>query len=774
MKAYSSLLRIPFYIELILEKGINPDDIHDEVAFREYIWDYIICQKERAKNYQLKFNEIAQTVKKIVFDRAKQNLLGIRSDTVDSHILKILISEGVLIEQGSSVRLKHDIFEDICFEQYFDVKFQECLGNYQLFYKEIEEMGRCVYRRYQIWISNKLFGSQDRAKFLYSLIFTDTIHSDWKKQTEIGIVKSKYCSSFFDEQGLNIQESGQIWDFVNITNLFAFEVQIHFSSIEDPKLDFHPVGNGRLALIQLIHKLGLFKDVKAKTDRAQIVKLYQDYAKQRDIKKDVASLACAMTTYYVDEMLNNCQGDNYYHLSQDLRPYLTTIYQMPTAAENWLIVFLKQLSDFYTSSDRSRKRVAEDIIQWTMKNACPQLVSTFPKELCALFEVYWTHIDDSSRLFHQDHLNDEQQYGLNEQAENYSYEFRTVESNPFLWNLFSTKFFEGFDWAISFINHSILVFMESYPQDVTEIQLYFIESKQTRTYWGNPNMWLAGIEEYRIPTLIGDIIYLLKNSAIKNIAAFLNQDGLGISLANWVKEKLYTQANNIALLTIIESIGMHFQKELPGYALDLATSIPLIYWDIQRYADLNKDPTRALLEKQVLLTVGIPNLKSRYEKDPTCNCTLQEYVFSAQFHSNEILKQNCRRMLDYLYSRADDEKLDANGYLQIQKMDAKGAEVEAISDNMFAIKPHIHGKAAEYVEQKKQSAPNDEALSNKIQIYIERASKGEAKTADALMLIDTVIETMECSFLGIQYENLLIHLVAIVMKDDGLDEDKRS
>lgn len=86
MKAYSSLLRIPFYIELILEKNINPDDIQDEVALREYIWDYIICQREGAKKYQLKFNEIAQTVKRIVFDRAKQSLLGIRSDTVDSHI----------------------------------------------------------------------------------------------------------------------------------------------------------------------------------------------------------------------------------------------------------------------------------------------------------------------------------------------------------------------------------------------------------------------------------------------------------------------------------------------------------------------------------------------------------------------------------------------------------------------------------------------------------------------------------------------------------------
>ena len=201
-------------------------------------------------------------------------------------------------------------------------------------------MGRCVYRRYQIWISNKLFGTQNRAKFLYSLIFTDAIPSAWKKQTAIGIVKSKYCSPFFDEHGLNIQESCQIWDFVNITNLFAFEVQIQFSSGENPKLDFHPVGSGRPALIQLIHKSGLFKDVQAETDQAQIVKLCQDYAKQRDIKKDVATLACVIATYYVDELLNKFQDDNYYHLSQDICSHLTTIYQMPMESKDWIKTFI--------------------------------------------------------------------------------------------------------------------------------------------------------------------------------------------------------------------------------------------------------------------------------------------------------------------------------------------------------------------------------------------------------------------------------------------------
>ena len=631
---------------------------------------------------------------------------------------------------------------------------------------------RQVYRRYQIWISNKLFGDQDRVEFLHNLVFTDAIPLNWKKQTEIGIAKSKYCNDFFDEQGQNIIDSGQLWDFVNITNLFAFEAQIHFSTSEDPKLDFYPIGNGRPALIQLIYKYELFKNVK--TERAQIVKLCQDYAKQRDDKKDAASSACAIATYYVDEILKEIDDHNYNHVIQDISPCLTIIYQMPTAVEDWLKTFLIHLSVFYTGDDQRRARIAEDMIQWTMENAYPQLVSALPKELCALFEVFWTYSTDTHEAFYQHRLENEQQYGLNKHAENYSYKFRTVESNPFLWNLFTINFSEGFDWAISFVNRSISTFAESSPQQIDKIQFYFTENKQTRTYWGNPNMWLAGIEDYNLPVLISDIIYLLKNVIIKNIAAFLDKNDLGVMFANWVKKKLYSETNNIASLTIIEYVGMHFQQEIPGYALDLATSLPVLYWDIQRYAGLCNNPTRSLLKKQILLTVGIPSLKSRYEKDPACNRTLQEYVFTAQFHYNETLKQKCHQMLDYLYSWAADKELDAQGYLQIQKMDARKAEVETINENTIALKPHIHGKAAEFVAQQTKSKPNDKLQSNKFQIYLDRISKGNAKTADILMFIDIVIESIKHAPLGIQYENLLIHLIAVVLQDNTLDGNRRS
>lgn len=103
-------------------------------------------------------------------------MLGIHKDDIDSDIMHVLLSEGVIIQQRDYIRLKYDIFEDICFEHYFDKVFNLCKGKYKNFYEEIETLGRCVYRRYQIWISNKLFIQENRDKFYIVLYFQMRSH----------------------------------------------------------------------------------------------------------------------------------------------------------------------------------------------------------------------------------------------------------------------------------------------------------------------------------------------------------------------------------------------------------------------------------------------------------------------------------------------------------------------------------------------------------------------------------------------------------------------
>lgn len=770
-KPYQSLLRVPFYINFILERGINPDDVYDEIAFREYIWENIICLKNKAKNYKLKFNEIVQTVNSIVFERAKKNLLGISEDKFDSQIVKALISEGILVSQKNSVRLKHDTFEDICFEQYFDEKFEECRGNYQLFYTGVEDLGKCVYRRYQIWISNKLFGSTDRSKFLYHLIFADSIPQNWKKQTEIGITKSKHCTAFFREQGADLVAGGQIWEFVKTTNLFAFDVQILFSGTQTPMLSFYPIGNGRPELIRLIYEYELFK--KPETERTAIKKLCLDYSKQGS-NNDVAPMACSIAAHYVDQILDECLTSDYYRFIEYAGPSLTVIYRMPNSCRDWIALFLDKMSEYYESADDAKERIARDTILWTMKNAYPQMVTSFTKELCALFETYWTHDTNASRPIFSGHYSDDYSYGLNEAAERYNHEFRDVDNNPFFINLFGPKLFEGFEWAINFVNRLISKFAEKCPDQIANVEIYFPETKQTCTYLGNPNMWLISIDEYRIPTLISDIIYILNRSIINHISAYLKQDGLGEAFAKWIKDKLYSNSNNIALLTIVENIGMHFQDELPGYALELGSSLHLIHWDIHRYTALVSNPTRDLLEKQMMRTVGIPRLNHRYKSDKACERLLRDNVFALQFHSDNLIRQHCHDMLDYLYAKIESDKLGAEELLQVQKMDARNAEYEIIGENQIAFSPHISGEAAEYMNQKAEAGDNGSSHVKRVYECIDGVLKEEISTQDVMDIIEETLASMDQDINCIVCENPLIMLIAVVFNKLKLDVPTRS
>lgn len=770
-KAYQSLLRIPFYINFILERDINPDDVNDEIAFREYIWENIICLKDKANAYGLKHNEIVSTINSIVFERAKENLLGVREDKYDSQIIKALTSEGVLISQKKSVRLKHDTFEDICFEQFFDEKFIDCKGNYPLFYDWIDVFGKCVYRRYQIWISNKLFGSTDRSKFLYHLIFADSIPQNWKKQTEIGITKSKYCTDFFREQGAELVTGGQIWDFVQTTNLFAFDAHILFSGTQTPMLSFYPIGNGRPELIRLIHEHELHK--KPESARNAISKLCLDYSKQSN-NEDVAPLACNIAAHYVDQILDECVARDYYNFIKLAEPNLTVIYRMPHACNDWLTSFLDKMSEYYRGTDRARERISSDTIKWSMHNAYPQMIVYFSKKLCSLFETYWTHDNSTSDPFFHDHLSNDYLFGLNRNAEHYKDEFRDAFSNPFLINLFRLKFWEGLDWSISFVNRLISIFAENNPDYVTSVEIYFTESKQTRTYWGHPNMWLISIDEYKMPTLISDIIYLLNRMVMNNISAHLHDDNLGKTFAKWIKDKLYSDANNIAFLTIIENVGLHFQRELPGYSLDLASSLYLVNWDIPRYSSLVSDPTRDLLAKQIMRTMGIPSLNHRYKRDEAYKCLLRDYVIALQFHNNTLLRQRCHDILEYLYAKVESDQLGGDQLLQVQKMDTRDAVYEILDEKHIAFSPRISGEAARYVEEKAETGDHGSPLAKRLYECIEKVMKDNINSSDVMALVDETLLAMEHGATRLVCENPLMMLVAIVLKKLEITAEKRT
>ena len=772
--SYVDLLKSPFYINLIVSNSMDIDNIGDENSLREYIWKNIICLEEKSRMYGILSNKVIETVEKIVFERARKFMLGIHKDDIDRDIMHALLSEGVIAQQGDYIRLKYDIFEDICFEHYFDKAFDLCKGKYKTFYDEIENLGRCVYRRYQIWISNKMFIQVNRDKFLYSLTFSDEIPQSWKRQTEIGIVKSRFCDNYFEEQGSEILEQGMLFDFVKNINLFAFEGELLHIRQESPQMKLSPIGNGRPCIIRLLKNEEIYK--KNIIGRDDIVKLCLDYAKQEDKVAVIASDACAMMEYYVEYSLQESEQENYYKIIDEISSCLEAIYRMADNSEEWLKKFFNTLINNYINGNRKSMRKSEDIMEWTLKNAYPTLVTGLASELCSIADILWLRgrVDAEEFDFYRaDRLSKGFEYGLSEKAEHYNYLYRTVYENAFLWNLFRLNFKVGFHWAIQFINRAILEYATNNPEYVIKIKVKISESNAIKEYWGNGNMWLAGIRDHNVPTLIGDVIFCLKEAIISSLEICKKDHEFTVAFANYVKETIYSKSNNIVLLTIIESIGMHFENELPGYALDLATSIELVHWDTTRYMLYKKNPTKELLERQILKTMGIPELKDRYELDKKCDLSIQEYVSHTQIYFDSMVQDKCYGILDYLYSIIKNDAENAQDYLQIQKMDMRGAKATKITDNIIMLEPQISGEAEKIVLRQEEFNKPKQRLNAAIKKCNDNMVSGQIDLPSTLDAIKVILELMKDTDMAFQYENLLILLIASAINHQELENEKR-
>ena len=204
-------------------------------------------------------------------------------------------------------------------------------------------------------------------------------------------------------------------------------------------------------------------------------------------------------------------------------------------------------------------------------------------------------------------------------------------------------------WAIQFVNRAVEKVSDNFKDKMPIYNIFFVETETNKDYMGFEKMWLATTQEYSIPTLLSDLIYCLKYEIINIVKTLKDSDKDYVKFANNIKDVLFNESNNIALLTIITDIGMKFSNDLPGYALDLVSNIYLVLNDLTRYSMSIYNPTKDLLEKQILMSVGIPfALKKRYEKYlPQTN--LIDYFIKTFIGGNIAIKEKCNSILDYLY-----------------------------------------------------------------------------------------------------------------------------
>lgn len=766
-KKYADLLCVPFYLNLIVSGGFVEENINDENNFRNLIWERIICLKDKCKKYGVLQSDVRKTVERIVFERASRFVVGVDSDIVDSNILEALKSEGIIVESRNKIRLKYDIFEDICFERYIDKTFDACYGSYNNFFDEIEKIGRCIYRRYQIWISNKLFVQEAREKFVYTLLTDNNIEENWKKQTEIGIVKSKYCGMFFKEFQELLDET-VIEELLDITNLYAFEAKINHS----PALIMNvtPIGAARENLIDMVFEERISLD----KNRASIIKLCDDYANCSYKTTDTEEKTCKIIIGYIDELIEKRNEEkSCYQYAEEIVQLFLIVAKIAKASKSWLKEFVENMIAEYCSGISRNDSVAEEILEAVVKN-CPISFAMELSELaCKSAETLWGQRVSRKHFAYDGYdYNNVRAYGLSDNADRFGNNENGVYNNTFFWYVMRCDFMKGLEWAISFVNNTVQTFAENKPDEITNIEIYFPKENKKRVYWGNGWLWMADIMEHNLPVVLTDIVFIIKKTVINTMRN--SSDSAYIKgLAEYVKKTIYEKANNVLLLSIIEAIGMNYQKEMPGYALELASSMELIYFDIYRSCESISNPTKELLKKQIMISMGVPEITRRYEKDKKCACNLQQYFVNSYLYGDDGVKNRCHVILDYLYSIYD-EKTYPNENLQIQKMDFRHATVTEIDEKTIMLEPQIKGEAQKIVKNNEEA---NESISNMNEILNRLISDINEKKADAgqiVSVINILCEKMKDDYrIEMQFESILVTLiVSVLIMPDVTDEQR--
>ena len=447
---------------------------------------------------------------------------------------------------------------------------------------------------------------------------------------------------------------------------------------------------------------------------------------------------------------------------------------MAKASKSWLKEFVENMIAEYCSGASRRDSVTEEILEAVLKKCDSSFAMELPELACRTAETLWRQRVSKKHFAYDGYdYNNVRAYGLSDNADRFDNNDNGVYNNTFLWYVMRCDFIKGLEWAISFVNYAIQTFAENKPREITNIAIYFPEENTKRMYWGNGWLWMADIMEHNLPVVLTDIVFVIKKTVINTMR---NSSDVAYikGLAEYIKKTIYEKANNVLLLSIIEAIGMNYQKEIPGYALELASSMELIYFDIHRSGEFISNPTKELLEKQIMLSMGVPEITRRYEKDEKCACNLQQYFANSYLYGDDGIKNRCHVILDYLYSIYD-EKTYPNENLQIQKMDFRDASVTEIDEKTIMIEPQIKGEAQKIVKNNEDANKPILNMNEILNCLINDINEKKADVGQIVSVINTLCAKMKDDYrIEIQFESVLVTLIASVLIMPDVTNEQRN
>lgn len=774
-KAYSQLLKSPFYANLIVSRLRNLSEISSINDFRNEIWKKIICLGNSSASNTVQKKSIRDTITSIVLNRTKDNSIGVNCELFDDEVIRLLKSYEVITYCMSNyIRLKYDIYEDIVFEHIIDEWFDSSNGDRQRFFEKLNEIGHGVYRRYQIWVENKLMSKEESTKYLYETIKSDDIDY-WKKQTIIGIVKSNYCELFFSEFSSYFDDSLLLL-FLEIENKFCYEVSFEDINHGNYYTYLIPNGKSRKYLIDFIVKGFRFQKPLFKEASIAISSDYAFEVQSGHFDEAVAKKAFEVVEYYFDQEYERETKSDFPLFNKDLKNLLSSIYKMAVVSREWIEGFWDSVINEYRKEDSLFNSIYSDIMLFTLREPSVSLALYLSNKLCELASVYWIENENRKERRYRSQFNDD--YGLSINVSSYSSSFENPDSNLFFKSIARCDFFRALEWVVDLTN----IITDYCKNDSTySLDKYTIRLNDgsEKSFWGNLDFWMVGLDDSRLNKLVSDSIYLLGKEAEQHIVFLIKLEKYQL-FAEKLKRVIIQKSNNIMMLTVLERLGLRFINELPGYALELASNINLLLLDNSRVYHLNPISEAKYLEGQILSGFGLVNLPKRYPIEKRYKETsLQTYFIWMQIQGDERTKQISKDILAHLYKQHPNEKDEAFNNLQIQKMDYSKKAIQYTSNDTAELTTVITGEAKKVVDEGKNSPWNIEQqksleILEKLTARIQAKDDSDVLLQECMSAIEEYLKMLDGAVNAIAIQKNLSLLFYFVFNQAYLPPDKLS
>lgn len=767
--AYASLLNNPWYLNIIVENLSEVNAISDENELRNLIWEQVIC---KAKKETCDITLRRDSISAIIENRAREKSLYVLKDNYNVTAVNSLLSDGILIENSNNkneIRVGFDIFEDIYFERYIDRKFKEAKGDYHKFFSTIGELGNCIYRRYQIWVSNKLWIKRNREEFIFQIIFNNNVPDHWKNQTIIGIVKARHSLPFFSEYAdmLIAKNCFYLIKFIDIVNLYAFEID-YTNSIT---LQLKPTGESRNNIMQIVCETKVYK--ASKEIVSSIVKLIGDWCTNINWMEDLpinAQYAKEILTYVISYELNKVNYDDF---NEDIViSNVKLLYALAEISKENICSLWADMRKWLKNGTSDEERVADKIIKEGLSFGNYSLTKNLAVELCELANFYWRfdYFNSRTKKFIS-HFSNEINiqrfhcWGLNGKFENHSYDCheKVFYLKSFIYPLLQTNFFDGLKFIISFINQSVDIFNETYPNELNTFRL--VIKGKNKQFYGNEDLWVAYRGIGNAPELIQDLLLCLEAFLLRELHNSKDEKAIKY-FAIIVRETIFAESNNITLFPIILSLGIEFYNILKDYALDLASNIDLVLLDLNR---LVQESQVSINYIGMLADWEINELKKHHEQKFR-KLNLQDYVIRLQAESE--LSDKVYALLDNLYREIPNDKEHSIQYLNIQKMDFR--HVEAVQEgNVIEIKPKVDGEAKKVTENNEEyTKPLHDCL-ERYNIFCKNFNVDNYDINSIINLAEDFLSVDRRLIYSYRLNKTVAELILVVLGNKDIDNDVR-